>query len=177
MRPLPRRTALALGIGSLVGLGLRTPTAGAAEIAVGDLTFTVPTNVAAASADEDLGRNWQWRGRTDDGQLRPSGVVLARADLVTDEPIEILGLLLASTASGLLPSIRLTGRRSRTQSDGVQQARVGLSYAVAEHLRYTGELAISPRPGATSGLIVALSDGTLSTSFVTSVLDSIRWRS
>jgi hypothetical protein len=177
MTAVPRRSALALGLGlgAAVGLGLRPRPAQAAEVTVGDLVLTVPTSVVPA-ADDDLGRNWQWQGRTDDGQIRPRGVVLARADLHTDEPVEVLGLLLASTASGQLPAIRLTGRRHRTQPGGEEQTRIGLSYAVAEDRRYEGELAISPRTDAPSGLVIALTDGTLPTSFLVGVLDSIRWR-
>lgn len=176
MRDLTRRSALTLAFGATAALALGSIRAGAAEVGVGDLVLTVPEDVVPAAAGEQLGRNWQWRGRTDDSQLRPRGVVLARADLSTDDPVEILGLLLASTASGLLPAIQLTGRRGRAQPGGDEQTRIGLSYAISDDRRYEGELAISPRRDAPSGLVVALTDGTLSTSFVTGVLDSIRWR-
>lgn len=177
MTPLTRRAALALGLGATMGLAVASRPAAAAEVTVGDLVLTVPDTVTPAPAEEDLGSHWQWRGRTDDGQLRPRGVVLARADLATDDPVEVLGLLLASTAPGLLPAISLTGRRSRTQPGGDRQTRIGLSYAIAPSRRYEGELAISPRTGRTSGLVVALTDGTLPMSFLLGVLDSVRWRS
>lgn len=177
MTALTRRAALALGLGATIGLTVAARPAEAVEVTVGDLVLTVPDGVMPAPADDDLGSHWQWRGRTDDGQLRPRGIVLARADLATDDPVEVLGLLLASTAPGLLPSIRLTGRRNRAQPGGHEQTRIGLSYAIAENRRYEGELAISPRTDGASGLVVALTDGTMPTSFLLGVLDSVRWRS
>ena len=175
MRALTRRAALALGLTTAAGLALPSRPARAAEVTVGDLALTAPEDVIPAAATEDLGRNWQWRGRTDDGQLRPRGIVLARADLFTDEPVEVLGLLLASTASGLLPDISLTARRSPSLPDGGAQTRVAVSYAIARERRYEGELLIAPRTEAPSALVVALTDGTLPTSFVAGVLDSVRW--
>ena len=176
MSAVTRRAALGLGLAVAAGLAVRASPARATEVAVGDLVLTVPDSVVPAASTDDLGRSWQWRGRTDDGQLRPRGVVLARADLFTDEPVEVLGLLLASTTSGLLPDIRLTGRRRRELPDGREQTRIGLSYAVARGRRYEGELLVAPRTEAPSGLVVALTDGTLPTSFLTGVLDSVRWR-
>ena len=172
-----RRGALALGLTAVVALcGVSLP-AQAAEIRVGDLGFEVPEDVVPADRADRLGHHWQWQGRTQDNQARPRGVVLARADLATDDPVEVLGLLLASTAAGLLPDLRLSGRRSRTPPGGDEQTRVGISYAITQDHRYGGELAICPRSGGTTGVVVALTDGTLSTSFATGILDSIRWRS
>ena len=105
-RVISRRAAIALGLAAAAGLTLRSRPAQAGEITVGDLVFEVPPDVVPADPSDQLGRTWQWYGRTDDNQLRPRGVVLARADLGTAEPVEVLGLLLASTASGLLPRSR-----------------------------------------------------------------------
>ena len=80
---------------------------------MGDLAFEVPADVVPADPGDWLGRNWQWCGRTDDNQLRPRGMVLARADLDTAEPVEVLGLLLAAPRPGCCPQIQLSGRRSR----------------------------------------------------------------
>ena len=98
MRAVSRRTVLALGLVVAAGLAVPVPRAEAAEIIVGDLRLEVPPDVVPADPTDPFGRNWQWRGRTDDSQLSPRGIVLARADLATFEPVEVLGLLLAGTA-------------------------------------------------------------------------------
>lgn len=177
MSSLTRRTALALGLAAAAGLTVRSRSAVAAEISVGDLLLAVPETVVSISTSTGLGRDWQWQGRTDDSQLRPAGIVLARADLKTSEPVEVLGLLLAPTATGLLPDILLTGRRSHSTPGGLDQTRVGLSYAIGPKHRYEGELLIAPRIDRPSGLVVTLTDGSLPASFRTEVLDSVRWRS
>ena len=174
-RVLTRRAALAAGVAVAVGSALRARPAQAGQITVGDLVLEVPAGVVPADAGDPLGRNWQWRGRTDDSQISPRGVVLARADLTTSEPVEVLGLLLASTAAGLLPDVKLASRRSRVVQ-GSQQTRFALSYALDRTRRYGGELVIAERPDATSGLVVVLGDGTVATSFFADVLDSVRWR-
>lgn len=175
-RRLSRRAALAAGLAVAVGVTGRARPARAAEITVGDLVLAIPAGVVPADPGDPLGRSWQWRGRTDDSQISPRGVVLARADLETAEPLEVIGLLLASTAAGLLPDVRLASRRSRLV-DGGQQTRFALSYALDRTRRYGGELVIAARPEGTSGLVVVLGDATVPTSFVTDVLDSVRWRS
>lgn len=175
-RILSRRAALVAGVTVAAGLTVRSRPARAAEITVGDLVLTVPAGVVPADPGDALGRSWQWRGRTDDSQISPRGVVLARADLETAEPVEVLGLLLASTAAGLLPDVRLASRRSRMVQGG-QQTRYALSYALDRTRRYGGELVIAARPEGTSGLVVVLGDATVPTSFFADVLDSVRWRS
>ena len=172
---ISRRAAIAVGVAAAAGLTLRSRPALAGEITVGDLAFEVPADVVPADPGDRLGRSWQWSGRTDDSQLRPRGVVLARADLDTAEPVEVLGLLLASTASGLLPQIELSGRRSRVV-DGSEQTRIALSYALGADRRYGGELLIASRSDAPSGLVVVLGDDTVPTSFLDGVLGSVRWR-
>ena len=173
---ISRRAAIAVGLAAAAGLTLRPRSAQAGEITVGDLAFEVPADVVPADPGDQLGGNWQWHGRTDDNELRPRGVVLARADLDTAEPVEVLGLLLASTASGLLPQIKLSGRRSRVV-DGNEQTRIALSYALGPDRRYGGELLIASRADAPSGLVVVLGDDTMPTSFLDGVLGSVRWRS
>ena len=175
MRAVSRRTALALGLVAAAGLAVPVRRAEAAEITVGDLRLEVPPDVVPADPTDPFGRNWQWRGRTDDSQLSPRGIVLARADLATSEPVEVLGLLLAGTASGLLPQLQLSGRRSRVV-DASEQTRIGLSYATERGRRYAGELLIAARTEAPSGLVVVLGDDSLPTSFVSGVLGSVRWR-
>ena len=85
---ISRRAAIAVGVAAAAGLTLRSRPALAGEITVGDLAFEVPADVVPADPGDRLGRSWQWSGRTDDSQLRPRGVVLARADLDTTEPVE-----------------------------------------------------------------------------------------
>jgi hypothetical protein len=174
-RVLSRRAALAVGLAAAAGLTLRGRPAQAGEITVGDLAFEVPEDVVPADPGDRFGRNWQWSGRTDDNQITPRGVVLARADLDTTEPVEVLGLLLASTASGLLPELRVAGRRSRVVEGG-EQTRIAVSYALDRNRRYAGELLIASRADGPSGLVVVLGDGTVPTSFLTGVLGSVRWR-
>jgi hypothetical protein len=89
--------------------------------------------------------------------------------------VEVLGLLLASTASGLLPGLRVAGRRSRVVEGG-EQTRIAVSYALDRNRRYAGELLIASRADGPSGLVVVLGDGTVPTSFLTGVLGSVRWR-
>ena len=175
-RVLTRRAALIAGVAVALGSTLPPRPAQADEITVGDLVFEVPTGVVPADPGDPLGRNWQWRGRTDDSQISPRGVVLARSDLATAEPVEVLGLLLASTAAGLLPDVQLASRRGRVVQ-GSQQTRFAVAYALDRTRRYGGELVIAARPDGTSGLVVVLGDGTVPTSFFADVLDSVRWRS
>jgi hypothetical protein len=175
VRTVSRRAALALGLAAAAGLAVPSTPARAAEITIGDLLLEVPEEVVPAAPSDSLGRNWQWRGRTDDSQLDPRGIVLARADLATSEPVEVLGLLLAGTAAGVLPDLLLSGRRSRVVDTG-EQTRIGLSYATERGRRYAGELLIAARTEAPSGLVVVLGDGSLPTSFVSGVLGSVRWR-
>jgi hypothetical protein len=175
-RILGRRAVLAAGVAVAAGLTIRSRPAQAGELTVGDLVYGVPAGVVPADPGDLLGRSWQWRGRTDDSQISPRGVVLVRADLETAEPVEVLGLLLASTAAGLLPDVRLVRRRSRVVQGG-QQTRFALSYALDRTRRYGGELVVAARPDATSGLVVVLGDGTVPTSFFADVLDPGRWRS
>lgn len=174
-RTLTRRTALAIGLAAAAAVTVGSRVARASEVTVGDLVLEVPAAVVPADSGDGLGRGWQWRGRTDDGQIVPRGVVLARADLDTAEPVEVLGLLLSGTAAGLLPGIQLTGRRSGPVP-GTGQTRVAVSYALDSTRRYSGELLIAARPDAPSGLVVVLGDGTVPSSFVAGVLDSVRWR-
>ncbi len=174
-RVVSRRAALALGVAAVAGLTLRSRPARAGEITVGDLIFEVPDDVVPADLGDRLGRNWQWRGRTDDNQITPRGVVLARVDLDTADPVEVLGLLLASTSAGLLPQLQVTGRRSRVVEGG-EQTRIAVSYALDRSRRYGGELLIASRSDGPSGLVVVLGDGTVPTSFFAGVLGSVRWR-
>lgn len=169
-----RRAALGLTVAATAGLLIGTRPAAAADLAVGDLTLSVPDGVAPAPAEAALGLDWQWRGRTVGSPGSPRGLVLVRADLATTEPAEVLGLLLASGAAGLLPNLRLTGRRSRDMTGGIQ-TRVGLSYALDAGRRYGGEVLIATRDRPLAGLVVGLTDGSLPASFVSEVLDSVRW--
>lgn len=173
-RAWTRRSALTLGLAAL-GTTLLPVTAGAAAITVGDLTFTVPTTIGATTPDDALGRNWQWQGRTPGPGPLPATAVLARADLASTDPEEILGLVLAGSAAGLLPGLILTGRRSRPMPGGGEQTRVNLAYAARSDLTYHGTLLIATREEAPSALLAVLGDDQLTAGTIDTVLESARW--
>ena len=101
-----RRSVLVLGAAS-AGLLLARTRAEGVPITVGELSFTVPDTVqpVPAAGSTSLGLGWQWRGRgesaTSDGRAAP--VVLARADIASIDPQEIVGLLLANATAGRCP--------------------------------------------------------------------------
>ena len=173
-RPWTRRSALALGLAAL-GTALLPVSAGAAEISVGNLAFTVPPDIGPVTPNETLGRNWQWQGATPAAGPVPATVVLARADLASTEPEEILGLVLAGSAAGLLPGLSLTGRRTRPMPGGGEQTRVNLAYAARSDLAYHGTLLIATRDEAPSALLAVLGDDQLTAGTIDTVLDSARW--
>ena len=89
---------LALGAGSAALLLGSTPARGL-TVTVGGLSFAVPETIRSVPADSSLGQGWQWLGRVDQpsADRRAAIVVLARADIGSIDPQEILGLLLAAT--------------------------------------------------------------------------------
>lgn len=169
-----RRSALALGLAAASTVWLPR-TAGAAPITVGDLTFTVPAEIDAVPPDDALGRNWQWQGQTSSSGSLPATAVLARADLASTDPEEVLGLVLAGSAAGFLPGLSLTGRRTRPMPGGGDQARINLAYAARSDLAYHGTLLIATREQAPSALLVVLGDDQLTAGTIDGVLESARW--
>lgn len=175
-RTWTRRSALILALTAVGGAVLARP-AGAAEITVGDLTFTVPSTITPgpAAAQTTYGRYWQWQGQTPGPKADPATVVLARADLPSTDPEEILALVLAGSAAGLLPGLLLTGRRTRSMPGGEEQTRVSLSYTVRPGVAYHGTLLIATRADAASALMAVLGDDQLTAGDIDAVLDSARW--
>lgn len=170
-----RRSVLALGVGAVGLVALPAP-ARADVVTVGRLSFTVPAEVRAAAPDPALGYGWQWHGRSGAGPVPPT-VVLARADLPAGDAGEVLGLLLAGSAAGLLAGLQVDGRRRRAMPGGGDQSRYALRYAVRRDLAYHGQLLVAARPAAPGALLVVLGDDQLTAGTVDAVLESARWLS
>lgn len=171
-----RRATLILGLTVAGGVALARP-AGAAEVTVGDLAFTVPSTITPGPPDAagTYGPHWQWLGQTPGPKADPATLVLARADLPGTDPEELTGLVLAGSAAGLLPSLQLTGRRTRSMPGGGAQTRLDLSYLVRSDLTYHGTLLVATREKPPSALLVVLGDDQLTAGTVDAVLDSARW--
>ena len=171
---------LALGAGSAALLLTRTPAEGV-PVAVGELSFTVPDTVRPVppAVRSVLGVGWQWRGRGEspDADGRAAPVVLARADLASIDPQEILSLLLASAAAGSLPGLELGARRVRSMPGGGDQTRIDLAYAVARSLPFHGTMLIATRPEPPAAVLVMVGSNALTAGTIDGVLDSARWRS
>lgn len=175
-----RRSLLVLGAASAGLLLTRTPAAGA-PITVGELSFTVLDTIRPVPAVDAtaLGRGWQWRGRgepptTDD---RAAPVVLARADLASTDPPEIVSLLLANAAAGSLPGLELGARRVRSMPGGGDQTRIDLAYVAARSLPFHGTLLIATRPEPPAAVLVVVGSDALTAGTIDGILDSARWRS
>jgi hypothetical protein len=179
-----RRLVLALCLLAITAIGHPT-TAAAAPITVGDLSFTVPDTIQGVPTPSagpgppgqvSLGEGWQWAGQASGAAALPSTVVLARADLAATDAGEVLGLVLAGSAAGMLPDLKLTNRRVRPMPGG-EQTRVGLQYSAGPGVTYHGEILIAIRPQPPASLLVVLGDDELTAATVDSILESARWRS
>ena len=170
---------LALGAAS-AGLLLARTRAYGVTVTVGGLSFMVPETVRYVPAGDSaaLGLGWQWRGRGEppnsDGRAAP--VVLARADLASTDPQEIVGLLLANAAAGSLPGLRLGTRRVRSMAGGGEQTRIDLAYAVARSLPFHGTMLIATRSEPPAAVLVVVGSDALTAGTVDGVLDSARWQ-
>lgn len=170
---LTRRTLLALVGGVAATLAGSRP-AGAATVTVGSLTFDVPPEIVA-TADETLGRHWQWRGRDVSASQRAQTVVLARADLDSTDPDEVIGLVLAGSGSGQLPGLTLGAPRTRSTPGGGDQLRISVGYAASRGLAYHGTVLVATRSQPPAALIAVLGDERLTAGAIDAVLDSVRW--
>jgi hypothetical protein len=174
-----RRSLLAVGAAS-VGLLLAGTPARGMPITVGELSFTVPETVRPVSAAglDAFGRGWQWRGRGAlpgvDGRAAP--VVLARADIASIDPQEILGLLLATAAAGSLPGLELGNRRVRSMPGGGDQTRIDLGYAVARALPFHGTILIATRAEPPAAVLVVVGSEALTAGTIDGILDSAQWQ-
>lgn len=172
-----RRAVLVLGAGAVGLLLARTP-ARAGAVTVGGLSFTVPDEIRPVdSGGTALGAGWQWQGRGDgsDPDRRAAPVVLARADIASVDPQEVIGLLLASATAGQLPGLELRGRRARPMPGGGDQTRLDLAYAAAPSLPFHGTLLIATRPEPPAAVLAVLGGDGLTAGTVEQILDSARW--
>jgi hypothetical protein len=172
--PWARRSVLVLGL-SAVGLLLTRTAALATAVTVGGLSFEVPETIRPTVPRTAMGQGWQWCGVYAGSADRPATLVLARADLASTEPEEILGLLLASSTTGLMPGLQIGGSRRRAMPGGGDQTRMEVSYAASRGRIYHGALMIATRPEPPGGLLVVLGDDTLTAGTMNGVLDSARW--
>jgi hypothetical protein len=177
-----RRLVLALCLFPLVAIE-HPSTAAAAPVSVGSLSFTVPTTIQQGTSSPStglrhvVGNGWQWVGQTAGTGPLASTVVLARADLAATDAGEVLGLVLAGSATGMLPDLRVTNRRTRPMPGGGEQTRIGLEYSVRSGAEYDGELLIATRPTPPAGLLVVMGNEQLTAATVDGILESARWHS
>ena len=172
-----RRSVLALGAGSAALLLGSTPARGV-SVTVGGLSFAVPEEITAVAADSSLGQGWQWLGRLDQPAAgRAATVVLARADIASSDPQEVIGLLLASSIAGFLPDLQLGARRLRSMPGGGDQTRIDLRYLAGRDLPFHGTILIATRPEPPAAALVMVGDDNLTAGTIDGVLDSARWLS
>ena len=173
-----RRSVLALGAGSAILLLGGTPAHGL-SVTVGGLSFTVPDTIRPMPADSSLGHGWQWLGRLDQASPghRAAVVVLARADIDSIDPQEVLGLLFASSIAGFLPGLQLGARRVRSMPGGGDQTRIDLRYLAGRDLPFHGAILVATRPEPPAGALLIAGDDELTAGTIDGVLDSARWLS
>ncbi|HEV2930112.1 MAG TPA: hypothetical protein VGW74_15570 [Propionibacteriaceae bacterium] len=173
-----RRSMLALGAGSTALLLGSTPARGL-TVTVDGLSFAVPETIRPVPADSSLGQGWQWLGRLDQPSAgrRAAIVVLARADIGSIDPQEVLGLLLASSAAGFMPGLRLGARRVRSMPGGGDQTRIDVRYLAGRSLPFHGTMLIATRPEPPAAALVMVGDDELTAGTIDGVLDSARWLS
>lgn len=143
-------------------------------VTVGALAFDLPAGLTPAPHPAAYGSGWQWAASSGPGAL-PSDLVLARADLAADDADEVLGLVLAGSAAGLLPGLALQPSRVRDMPGGGQETRFEVSYTAAPELPYHGALLVGTRPGRSAALLAVLGDDSLTAGDIDGVLGSARW--
>jgi hypothetical protein len=173
-----RRSVLALGAGSAILL-LGAPPARGLTVTVGGLSFAVPDTIRQVPADFSLGQGWQWLGCLDSPSAagRAATVVLARADIASIDPHEVLNLLLASSTAGSLPGLQLGAVRVRAMPGGGDQTRIDVRYLASRDLPFHGTILIATRAEPPAATLVILGDDRLTAGTIDGVLDSARWLS
>ena len=173
-----RRSVLALGVGS-TALLLGTTTARALTVTVGGLSFAVPDTIRPVPNDHSLGQGWQWLGRLDQQPAghRPATVVLARADIASVDPEEVIGLLLASSTAGFMPGLEVGARRVRLMPGGGDQTRIDIGYLASRGLPYHGTVLVATRAEPPAAALVIVGNSDLTAGTIDGVLDSARWLS
>jgi hypothetical protein len=164
---------LALGAaGALVS----RPAAMAGQVTVGGLSFAVPDDFRPGLGGAVVGLGWQWTaGRPGTAPGRPAAVVLARADLASAEPGELLGLVFAGSVAGFVPDLRIGRARTREMPGGGDQRRVEVRYAVSRGVLYHGSIMVATRRRGPAGLLAVLGDDALTAGTIDGVLESARW--
>jgi hypothetical protein len=170
------RSVLVLAVSALSFATIATP-AGAAAVTVDQLIFTVPLDVSRTLPEASLGSGWQWLGRSSGGKRAASTVVLARADLQVSDPDEILGLVLAGSAAGVLPDLRIGDSRTTAMPGEGVETRVNLTYVPEAGVTYHGALLMATRGSGPAALLVVLGDDQLTAGTIDAVLGSARWAS
>jgi hypothetical protein len=173
-----RRSVLALGLGSAALVLADTP-ARSLTVTVGGLSFVVPEAIRSVPPDPSLGRDWQWLGRLDQPSpnRRAKSVVLARADLASIDPQEVIGLLLANSTAGLMPGLRLGARRVKPMPGGGDQTRIDVRYLASRSVPFHGTMLVATRPEPPAAVLVVVGDDDLTAGTIDGVLDSARWLS
>jgi hypothetical protein len=173
-----RRSVLAFGVGSAALLLAGTP-ARALAVTVGGLSFAVPETIRPVVGDLSLGQGWQWLGRHDQpaADRRAATVVLARADIASTDPHEVIGLLLANSAAGFMPGLQLGARRIRSMPGGGDQTRIDLRYVAARSVEFHGTILVATRSDPPAAALVVVGDDDLTAGTIDGVLDSARWLS
>ena len=177
-RTWTRRSMLALAAGSATLLLGSTPARGVA-VTVAGLSFSVPDSITPVPADSALGQGWQWQGRADQPSLggRAATVVLARADIASVDPQEVIGLLLASSSAGWLPELQLGTPRVRSMPGGGDQTRIDVRYLAGRDLPFHGTILVATRAEPPAAVLAMVGDDDLTAGTVDAVLDSARWLS
>jgi hypothetical protein len=171
-----RRGFLGLGLGTVALVGsTRPPTAAAASVAVGRLGFEVPAAVQRVDRVPGVGPGWEWQGADRDAGPTPGTVVLARADLASNDAEEVLGLLLAGVLVGQLPGLVAESRRERAMPGGGSQSRVDLSYQADARTRLHGTVLVAVRAEPPAAVLAVLGGPALTAGEIATVLDSARW--
>jgi hypothetical protein len=149
----------------------------ATPVRIGDLAFDIPGTVVETPPDSFVGSWWQWSGRTTGSALVPDMVVLARADLPSTDPEEILGLALASSAAGSPAQLQVGTTRPRSMPGGGQQTRLSLTYDLGNRMSYHGTMLIATRSAPPAALLVVLGGDPLTANTIDALLGSARWLS
>ena len=105
-------------------------------------------------------------------------MVLARADLASIDPQEVIGLLLASSTAGLLPGLRARRPAGHGRCPAAA-TRPGSTCATspARSLPFHGTMLVATRPEPPAAVLVVVGDDDLTAGTIDGVLDSARWLS
>ena len=103
--------------------------------------------------------------------------MLARADVFSVDPQEVVGLLLASSVVGSMPGLQLGARRVRSMPGGGDQTRVDVRYLAGRDLPFHGTILVATRPEPPAAVLAMVGNDDLTAGTIDGVLDSARWLS